>query len=306
MTRIFSWTQHQLNKASEVKSVIDDLEDYLPLTLRQIFYRLVAAFKISNTRSQYNMLSTLVSEMRHEGMIDWDAIADQHRRVSEKRGWTDQVEYVQVWTKNFCGNYERCLVQDQPVYIEMWVEKDALSTIFERVAYPYCIRVVTNKGFSSTTFVNDFRNRVNAAITRHRQRPIMLYFGDFDPSGVAMLEDIQNRCETRFDLHGMVEHKRIALNIEDIQRYNLPYSIDAIKKSDTRYKQFCSRYGDIAVELDALHPAELEKIARKAIESELDMDLFNEQREIEQMELQKVAAIREKVQAVVKQELRVV
>lgn len=306
MSRKFSWTPHQVEKAKLAEQVVADLEDYLPVTLRQVFYRLVAAGHIPNTRSSYNMLSVLITNMRHEGTIAWEDIADNHRRFSEKRGWEDQQEYVSAWADQCMDNYERCLVQGQPVYLELWVEKDALAAVFERVAYPYCMRVVTNKGFSSSTFANDFRDRVNAAVRHHQQRPIMLYFGDFDPSGVAMLEELEERLATRFGLGDTVQYKRVALNLEDIEHYELPYSLDAIKKTDTRYKKFSASYGDIAVELDALHPAELERLAKNAIEAELDMDLFQQQQEIEVMERAKVAAIREKVQAMLRQELRAV
>ena len=303
--RKFSWTQHQLDKAELVVAAIDELSAYLPVSLRQLFYRLFSAGHIDKTRSEYNMLSTLVTEMRHKEMIAWANITDNHRRVSEKRGWEDQQEYVSAWADQCMDNYERCLVQDQAVYLELWCEKDALSSVFERVAYPYCMRVVTDKGFSSTTFVRDFSERVKSAIEK-QQQPVMLYFGDLDPSGWWMLEDIKKRTEDRFGLLDAVRYERIAINLDDIDRYSLPSGFEEINKKDTRYAAYSKLYGDTVVELDALHPAELERLAKNAIEHELDMDLFHQQQEIEQMEQVKVAAIRERVQAMLRQELRAV
>ena len=46
------------------------LQDYQPLTVRQIFYQLVAAGKRENTRSKYNDLSKLITHMRVDGMLD--------------------------------------------------------------------------------------------------------------------------------------------------------------------------------------------------------------------------------------------
>jgi len=69
MRRKWSWTSLQNRRADAVLKVVNELEDYLPLTLRQIYYRLVAAGKIENNRSQYNMLSKLAKWMRIEGRL---------------------------------------------------------------------------------------------------------------------------------------------------------------------------------------------------------------------------------------------
>lgn len=45
-----------------------------------------------------------------------------------------------------------------------------------------------------------------------------------------------------------------------------------------------SGFGDIAVELDALHPKKLQQMAIDSIEAQFDMELFSEQMEIEQAE----------------------
>ena len=56
MARIISWTKKRKEQANKIMEVVEDLEDYFPLTLRQVYYRLVAAEIIKNTRSKYNDL----------------------------------------------------------------------------------------------------------------------------------------------------------------------------------------------------------------------------------------------------------
>jgi len=291
--RKFSWTNYRLNQSERINQVVDELREYWPLTLRQVYYRLVAANVISNTRSKYNDLSKVIKQMRLDGMLSWVAIEDRTRRITDKRGLSDESEFIEQEIDWFLDGYNRCLVQGQEKYVELWVEKDALSKIFEDVAYPYCIRAVICKGYQSVSFTKNYMDRAIKAM-RQGQQPVILYFGDFDPSGVQMFEATQETLENEMGVRG-VQYKRIALNFEDIERNNLPPDPEAIKETDKRYKWFVNKYGRYAFELDALHPAILKKLAVGAIEGELDMDLFHEQQEIEEMEREKIEAIKDDV-----------
>lgn len=291
--RKWSWTSHRVDQANDVIGVVNDLEEWWPLTLRQIYYRLVAAGKIENTRSRYNDLSKLIKYMRIDDHLPWEVMTDRTRRVSQKRGWTDSSDFVDAETSNFLEGYDRCYVSDQQNYVELWCEKDALSAIFERVAWSYCIRAVTCKGYDSITFLHDFRQRARGALSRG-QTPVILYFGDMDPSGWQMLEATAQTLKEEFHLTG-VEYRRIALNEQQVLDFGLPANPDAIKTTDTRYRSYVRRFGDLAVELDALHPATLEQMAEGAIRSCFDMAAFSEQMKIEKMERARLAEIKRRV-----------
>jgi hypothetical protein len=84
--RQWSWTANRLNQAARVTEVVDEIKDYWPLTLRQIYYRLVAAGDHENTRSKYNDLSKLVKQMRVDEKLPWDVLTDRARSMSDKRG----------------------------------------------------------------------------------------------------------------------------------------------------------------------------------------------------------------------------
>jgi hypothetical protein len=273
--------------------VVRELQDYWPLTLRQIYYRLVAAGHLENTRSKYNDLSALIKHMRLDEWLPWEVLEDRVRRVSAKRGWEDHIEFMEAHVEGFLEGYERCYVQDQNCYVEIWTEKDALSQVFEKVAYPYCIRAVTCRGYQSITFLDGFRRRAQAAMERG-QKPVILYFGDMDPSGWQMLEAIKQTLEDDMDLWG-VEYQRVALTPEQIMSYELPHDPQAVKIADKRYRNYVERFGDLAVELDALHPQVLWELAVEAIESHFDMDLFGEQMEMEHLEQERLATMRQKI-----------
>ncbi len=294
--RDWKWTPAREKQAGRIVEVAEGLSDYWPLTLRQLYYQLVAAGDIKNTRSKYNDLSVVTKQMRLDGLLPWNALEDRVRRVSAKRGFNDADDFIDRSLNHFLRGYSRCLVQGQERYVEVWCEKDALSAIFEDVAWGYCLRCVTCRGYQSVSFLNDYADRAEAAMEQG-QTPVVLYFGDMDPSGVQMLEASKQTLEDDLGVRG-VGFVRVALNPWHISEYGLPCNPDALKMTDMRAKKYVRRFGEIAVELDALHPSVLADMARGAIENQFDMDLMEAQREVEKADRAKIDALREQVKAV--------
>lgn len=300
MKRKWKWTPKQIERSGQVKKIVHNLTEYWPLTLRQIYYQLVAKNLIKNTKSQYTMLSTLIKQMRLDGLLPWDVIEDRTRKVSDKRGYNDPDEFIEQELSYLLNGYSRCLVQDQENYVEIWIEKDALSRIFEKLAWRYCIRCVTCKGFVSATFVNDYVVRAKKAQAQG-QRPVVLYFGDFDPSGVKMFETTQDSMRYEHNLED-IEYRRIALNLDQVETYELPVNFNAIKEKDTRTPEYRKKYGDIAVELDALHPKLLKELTEEALADVLDIDMMLEHQELQENDQAKIDQLKSKVQEVFRQE----
>jgi hypothetical protein len=291
--RKWNWTQFQLDKLNKVEEVLTQYDQYKPLTLRQIFYQLVGRELIANTRSQYNMLSQLLKYGRLDGYIPWEDIEDRVRAVHSGTGWLNKEHFIGQTKRNLLRGYRRHLVQDQPVFFEVWVEKDALSGIFSRVTSQYCIDTVVCRGYSSVTFLNDYKERV----LEHElggQKPIMLYFGDFDPSGEDMFYAMRTTLEEEMDLPN-VTFRKVALTREDITTYRLPHNPDAIKRSDTRAAGHVMRHGEVAVELDALPPDVLTEKIKAAIEGELNIQAFEEQAARERDDLVELDCLRQQI-----------
>lgn len=285
--REFTFTPLQVDKLNKVKQVLQELDEYKPLTLRQIYYQLVGKGYIPNKKSQYGMLSNLLKWARIKEYIDWDDIEDRVRVFEDLTGWGCKETYIRAATKSYLTSYTRNLLNNQSVYLECWIEKDALRSIFTKIASQYSVPVVVCRGFSSASFLNDFKDRV----VLDGRKTIMFYFGDFDPSGMEMLSAMQTTLEEEMGLPG-VEYKRIALFEEDIAKYKLPHNPDAIKKSDTRTEKHLLTYGDIAVELDALPPAVLEEKIREAIEAEIDMTTYLEEKGKEISDLNNISNLK--------------
>jgi len=297
MRREWHWTPYQLDKLNKVLEILNELKDYKPLTLRQIYYQLVGKGFIENKVSQYGMLSNLLKWARIDGYINWDDIEDRVRAFHDLRGWNDEYHFIKQELSKFLYGYRRDLLQSQNKYLEIWIEKDALSSLFTRVASPYTIPVVVCRGFSSVSFLHEFTQRLKY---QKNKIPIMLYFGDFDPSGVEMLNSMEITLKEELGVPGII-FKRIALLKQDITVYNLPHSPEALKKTDTRAKKHVEEHGEIAVELDALRPDILENKIKTAVETELNIHLFNKEAGVYKKELDLLNQLKSKVVKFIKE-----
>ncbi len=277
----------------QVRELLDEMESYWPLTLRQIYYQLVSAQIIDNNIHEYQKLSRLLTKARLEGVVPWEAMEDRSRSFEGNTGDQNENTFTEAWIGSFMRGFKRDCLQTQEVALEVWIEKDALSGIVNKVALKYCVPVVVARGFSSMSFKHECRKRVDENMV-YDKKTIILYFGDFDPSGWEMLPAMLRTLQDEMELYDDVEGIRCALTREQVDLYNLPHSPDALKRTDSRAQKFVEQFGEIAVELDAIKPEYLEKMVENAIEDNIDMDLFEEQREIEEKEKLSITKARAK------------
>lgn len=290
MSKLNINTAHNQERLEHVRTIINDLSEYWPLTLRQVFYQLIGQGICLNNPSQYNALSQLLTQARLMGEIEWDCIEDRARRTMDLSGYIDGPRFIESEAKNVLSGYTRNLQQTQENYIEIFIEKDALATLFRKVAERYCIPVTTCRGYISTDYIYKYKRRTMQNADR---RPIVLYFGDFDPSGVNMSESLESRMLNDFDIP--VNFIRPALNLEQIERYNLPHVDEDLKRGDSRAAKHVEKYGFLAVELDALKPPDLSDIIHRAIQKQLNIDAFNFEVERHNAEIERINGIRETI-----------
>jgi len=285
-----------------VQLVLNELRSFWPLTLRQLYYQLVSRGIIENSLGEYKQLSDLLAKARLGGLVPWEALEDRARTILRPGGYANQQEYIKAELAGFLSYYRRDLAQSQPHALELWIEKDALSQIVYNVAWSYRIPVVVARGFSSVSYLHECRSRVerNAKVGK---RTKILYFGDLDPSGWEMLPAMLRTLQVEMGLGDLVEGIRCALLPSQVEQYQLPRSIDAMKESDPRtpkFKAMLRQQGypdDLAVELDALPPALLQGLVQQAIEANLDMALFEEERRLQDVERAHLGELRSKVRA---------
>ena len=96
--------------------------------------------------------------------------------------------------------------------------------------------------------------------------PLVLHLADHDPNGIDMTRDNTERLAlyARHD----VEVRRIALNIDQVRRYNPPPNF--AKEADTRFEAYVEQFGEECWELDALSPTVIADLIRVEIEDMID------------------------------------
>lgn len=158
------------------------------LTLRQLYYQLVSRDVIPNQQKEYTKLSTLLKEGRMAGVVDWNAIEDRLRRTQVPSSWSSPASIMD----SAIESYALPRLEGQANYIETWVEKDALSGVLSRVTEKYHVPILVNRGYSSVSAIYDAYNRFREAI-ENDQNVTILYLGDYDPSGIDMIRDVEDR-----------------------------------------------------------------------------------------------------------------
>lgn len=246
------------------------------LTLRQLYYQLVSRDIILNNLKEYAKLSKLLVQGRMAGVVDWDAIEDRIR-----------VPFIPYWVHNIddairdtINQYRLDRMGDQDVYIEIWVEKDALSGVLKRITSYYHINLMVNRGYSSCTAMHDASERIKG---KGDKECYILYLGDHDPSGVDMVRDIEERLK---EFGADAEVERIALTQEQIKKYNPPPNPAKIK--DPRAKDYIAKFGNTSWEVDALNPDVLHKIIRKSVENLIDLERFADKLKQEEKDKKKL------------------
>jgi hypothetical protein len=179
-------------------------------------------------------------------------IVDETRELERVATWDNPAAYVRCVERS----YRRDFWNQQPHRIQVWSEKGTVRGLLAPVLDELAVGFLPVHGFSSATTVRD------AAEDDDGRDLIVLYVGDFDPSGMYMSEeDLPNRFSKYDGDH--VTLKRIALTREHVN--GLPSFPAKDKKKDTRYKWFVRNYGHRCWELDAMDPNDLRACVKREI-----------------------------------------
>lgn len=176
-------------KLQVINDIIDEYQEQgYVLTLRQLYYQLVSRDIIPNALPEYAKVSKLLKEGRMAGIVDWDAIEDRLRKPHTPASWSSPRDILEACIQSF----QLPRMKGQENYLEVWVEKDALSGVLKRVTEKYHVPILVNRGYSSASAMFDSYERFLKAI-ENEQKVTILYLGDYDPSGIDMIRDINDR-----------------------------------------------------------------------------------------------------------------
>jgi hypothetical protein len=262
------------------EALYDILEVDNPATDRGTFYQAVWRGVVAKTEQEYKgTVVRLLSEMRREGVLPFDWLADNTRWMRKPRTYTSLAAALDA-TARF---YRRSLWADAEEYVEIWIEKDALAGVIYPVTEEYDVPLMVSLGYASLTFLHSADESIEA-----QGKPAYIYYlGDYDPSGIHIPQRIEADLRT-FAPDAEIHFERVAVTSDQIREWNLPTR--PTKQSDSRSKGFDGE----SVELDAIPAGKLRDLVRDCIEWHIDPEHLRQLELAEQSERQILLTLAQK------------
>lgn len=290
------------------------------LTLRQLYYQFVSRDLIANKDTEYKRLGSIINDARMAGLLDWDFIVDRTRNVRENTHWNSPADII----KAAVNSYRRNLWEGQPTRVEVWIEKDALIGVIERVCRDYDVPHFSCRGYVSQSEMWA-RAQAMGEWVEEGVRPVVFHLGDHDPSGIDMTRDIAKRLnvfvavdylhkningiddlmEENEDLtrrqalylhmgeHLHVDHDEL-MDEGVVKVVRLGLTMDQVRQydpppnpaklTDVRSTDYIELYGPSSWELDALEPSVINQLIADAVSDVVDDEIWEEQVEKQEAE----------------------
>lgn len=228
-----------------------------PMTVRQVFYQMVSRGVIEKSEAQYHQtVGRLLTQLRVEGLLPFEWIADTTRWMRKPRTWGSWQECL----ADTAALYRKRLWDAQKTRVEVWLEKDALAGVLVGVTAKYDVPLMVTRGYPSVSFLYAAAEEIGEAGV-----PTFIYYlGDFDPSGVDIARNVQARLE-EWAPDADLTFERVAVTQEQIRRWNLPTR--PTKAKDSRARSFSGRE---SVEVDAIPPETLRALVEGCITRHLN------------------------------------
>ena len=274
MSQYIRYKKTNFRKKSQalITTMDETMADYqkqgFTLTLRQLYYQLVARDVIANDEKSYNKIGNLCNDARLAGMLPWD-IEDRTRQFIDRNHWNDAGEILRQCAYRFHMD----LWATQPARVFVVIEKDALRGVIEKTCRDYDVPLLSARGYPSASVLQAFATGTYAQAKAAGQEVVILHLGDHDPSGIDMTDDLQRRLSlfTGED----VPITRIGLTLEQVREINPPPN--GAKEKDRRYPAYVERFGITDCwELDALSPQYLVALLDKHINKYIEPLALNE------------------------------
>jgi hypothetical protein len=306
------------DKAEHVKyalQVINERRPYWPLSVRGVHYPLLnfrfvrgylwphrdkpghgtkQTLYYQNDDGSYDATSDLLTRLRLNGIVPWEALHDPTRPKELPRPFRNVQEFLRQEAETLFDGYWRDLVQTQSNYVCCLVEKNTVYHMALQVTAKYQLPTFSARGLDSIDSLHDIYEDYLASGKRGLE---LIVLSDYDPEGELIPHDAGRRLRDDFGVHedDLRVHKA-GVTREQIERYGLPPQLFAKEKSSNR-AWFVDRNGgdDTVWELESLDPPIMLADLEEKIQAVLDMELFNREAAAEQEEARPIEAARRAV-----------
>lgn len=264
---------------------------------------------------EYRFVKRAVKRGRRAGYIDPSQIIDASRAAENRvvGGWESPDEFIEDRVDEVWEQYWENFWGEQDAYLEVWLEKQSLASVFRPICEEYNVRLEATRGDWSDSKVYEACQRLMPYIKEGRDIHI-LYFGDYNPSGfhapVSILDamgyygidlnrefpgsDDRRYYEVEYGFPAYFEAadggesslsvERLALTTDQIVEFDLPEnpvpsSTDKDETIKSQFRRYVSNGRDVNVELNALreyHREFLEDLIRDGITQHIDQEKKSE------------------------------
>lgn len=276
---------------------IEDLLTDERRTVRDVYYALEARgfpdeLADYGFEFEYRYVKRAVKKGRRAGYIDPSLIVDESRVTANTP--TSGDDPPTSYAERIAGmpdHYFEDPWADQDTHVEVWLEKQSLASVFRPICDDWNVRLEATRGDWSDSKVFEAASRLVDRLQDGDDVRI-LYFGDFNPSGLHAPVAVQNTMrhyglpirpedggpdQDYFDIwpfwagdddrddnaatfanaDGSIKFERLALTIEQVEEYDLPQnptpsSTDKDKELRDRFMRLASNGNDVNIELNAL------------------------------------------------------
>src|SRR5262249_21694061 len=136
-------SQTLIDRANQI--IADYLAQGYRLTLRQLYYQFVSRDLIPNNLKSYKRLGNIIHDARLAGLIDWDVSEDRTRNLHELPSWDSPETIIDACASQFRIDKWK----NQECRVEVWIEKEALAGVFERVCDELQVPFFSCRGYTS-------------------------------------------------------------------------------------------------------------------------------------------------------------
>lgn len=282
------WTAAQLERLRG--HIVDCLREFRPRTARNIFYSVTDPrldCPVSKDQEGYDRVLRLLAEMRFSGRVAWDWVVDNSRSGDFNSGGTREFRLADSLDFSY---WRRDFYHDAPWAIQIWMESDSLMSVLGASAREWRVDMWCCKGFSSHSHIRKGAQSLYYDVQYTDKTPILLYVGDFDPSGLTIPEALLKEYAWHLNDFGQgqgvytrgdgqereVDFRRLAINLDQVRQYQIP---SKPRKDGQRIKpEIQDTY-----ECEALRPDILEGIIRAGLEEITGLDFIRSRREEERL-----------------------
>ena len=197
-------------------AIVDIVAIDAPMTLRSVYYKVCGLGLAPKNNASYEMVMRRCTALRRAKHLSWSSITDGTRYILKPDSYESLEEAAETWA----AAYRRNLWSTSDYAVQVFTEKDALTGVLEPITAKWDVALGITRGSTG----EGFAHIVASSLYPYREN-VLVQFGDWDPSGVALWQSFQRQvraaADERYPQHVAISFERLAVTADQIDEYDL-------------------------------------------------------------------------------------